>query len=304
MIAFSTCWNSSRHTTGDSMLREIRDELGFDLIELGHGIRISLMPGIQKIFESGEMRFSSLHNFCPLPVEVMGASPDCYTFSARTAAERHRAVKQTLQTIDFAARLDAAFVVLHCGKVPIAPVTEPLVTLAKQGKMFSRDYVRRKVAAVAARETHAPTYLERVKECLKPIIEYAAKKNVKLGIEGRRGYEEIPSERELPDLLEELAAPHVGYWHDMGHLQVKENLGFVDHAEWLAKIGPRTFGCHLQDCRWPAQDHQVPFSGEIDFANLIPLLPTDCLYVWELSPRKAAEEIRQSVNLWKERYGQ
>ena len=85
MISFSTCWNSSRHTAGDEMLREIKNKLGFDLIELGHGIRISLMPGIQKMFDAGEVRFSSLHNFCPLPVEVMSASPDCYTFSSSSA---------------------------------------------------------------------------------------------------------------------------------------------------------------------------------------------------------------------------
>src|SRR5215469_11923555 len=113
MISFSTCWNSGRHTAGDEMLREIQSELDFDSIELGHGIRLSLMPGIQKMFDSGQVRFSSLHNFCPLPVEVMVASPNCYEFSAVSPEERDRAVRQTLQTIDFAARLDAPFVVLH-----------------------------------------------------------------------------------------------------------------------------------------------------------------------------------------------
>ena len=92
MIAFSTCWNSQRHKAGDAMLREIKGKLGFDLIELGHGIRISLMPGIQKMFDAGEVRFSSLHNFCPLPVEVMAASPDCYQFSAVYPQERERAI--------------------------------------------------------------------------------------------------------------------------------------------------------------------------------------------------------------------
>ena len=240
MISFSTCWNSSRHTAGDAMLAEIRNKLGFDVIELGHGIRISLMPGIQKAFDDGLVRFSSLHNFCPLPVEVMGASPDCYTFSARTANERARAVKQTLQTIDFAERLNAPFVVLHCGRVPIPRVTDPLIELIKAGKMYSREYVKRKVAAVAKREAAAPGYLANVKECLKPIIEHAAAKNVRLGIEGRRGYEEIPSEREIPPLLDELNSPQVGYWHDIGHIQIKENLGFADHEEWLRAIGPRT----------------------------------------------------------------
>src|SRR4249919_2313498 len=144
MISFSTCWNSGRHKAGDEMLREIKGEFGFSHIELGHGIRISLMPGVQKMFDAGEMRFSSLHNFCPLPVEVTGASPDCYTFSSTSRYERQRAVKQTLQTIDFAARLGAPFVVLHLGHIPIKPVTEPLISLAKAGAMYSREYVRRK----------------------------------------------------------------------------------------------------------------------------------------------------------------
>ena len=304
MIAFSTCWNSSRHSAGEAMLREIKNELGFDFIELGHGIRISLMPGIQKAFDAGEVRFSSLHNFCPLPVEVMSASPDCYTFSSSSAQERQRAIKQTLQTIDFAERLGAAFVVLHLGRVPIKPVTEPLITLAKGGQIYSRRYVRRKVEAVANREASAPAYLANVKECLKPIIEHAAAKNIRLGIEGRRGYEDIPSEREIPALLDELNSPQVGYWHDIGHLQIKENLRFVDHAEWLRAIGPRTLGCHVQDCIWPAQDHQPPFAGDADLEKLIPLLPPTCLFVWEMSPRKTADEIRRSVVLWREHFGQ
>src|SRR2546423_2513621 len=147
MISFSTSWNSSRHTDGAEMLREIVD-LGFDRVELGHGIRISLMPGIQKMYDAGKVKFSSLHNFCPLPVEVMGASPDCYQFSSPYAKERERAVKQTLQTIDFATRLGAPFVVMHLGEVRMRPLTDPLIKMAKNGALLSRDYVRRKIRGI------------------------------------------------------------------------------------------------------------------------------------------------------------
>ena len=285
------------------MLREIKD-LGFDRVELGHGIRISLMPGIQKMFDAGEVQFSSLHNFCPLPVEITQASPDCYKFSAAYAKERERAIKQTFQTIEFAERLGAPFVVLHCGEVEMNPITDELIALAKSGEIFSRKYVRMKVKAVQTREAAAPPYLERVKDSLRRVAEYAAKKNIGLGVEGRRGYEEIPSERELPPLLDELNSPQLGYWHDMGHIQIKENLGFVNHAEWLRQIGSRAFGCHLQDCQWPARDHQPPFAGMVDLEKLVPLLPPNCLFVWEMSPRKTPEEIRRSLALWKERFGE
>jgi len=286
------------------MLREIKTEFGFDFIELGHGIRLSLMPGIQKMFDAGEVRFSSLHNFCPLPVEVMVASPNCYQFSAPSTDECERAVKQTFQTIDFAARLNAPVVVLHLGEVNMRPITDRLIELAKTGRYFSRKYVKLKIGAVKKREELARVYLQRVKDCLFRIIDYAESKDVKIGLESRRGYEEIPSERELPSLLDELNLEQVGYWHDFGHSQIKENLGFIDHAEWLGAVGSRAFGCHVQDCVWPARDHEVPFTGGIDFDKLVPFLPTNCLFVWEMSPNKTADAIRQSAQTWNERFGE
>jgi sugar phosphate isomerase/epimerase len=158
MIAFSTCWNSSRHTDGAEMLREIVD-LGFDRVELGHGIRISLMPGIQKMFELGKVKFSSLHNFCPLPVEVLHASPDCYQFSSPYEKERARAVRQTFQTIDFAERLGAPFIVMHLGEVSMHPTTESFIKFARKGELFSGEYVRQKIRAVEKREAASPAHM-------------------------------------------------------------------------------------------------------------------------------------------------
>jgi len=237
-------------------------------------------------------------------VGVMGASPDCYQFSSIYPTERERAVKQTLQTIDFAERLGAPFVVMHLGHVSMRPITDSLIALIKKGELLSRKYVRKKIKAVEKRESAGPIHLERVKDCLKRVVDYAASKSVKLGVEGRRGYEEIPSERELPALLDELDSPQVGYWHDFGHIQIKENLAFLNHEEWLKTIGPRTLGCHVQDCIWPAQDHQPPFAGDVDLAKLVPLLPRNCVFVWEMSPRKSADEIRRSVEIWKKHFGE
>ena len=156
------------------MLREIKTELGFDLIELGHGIRLSLMPGIQKMFDSGHVRFTSLHNFCPLPVEVMVASPDCYNLSAVSSEERERAIKTNVSDNRFRrTRLNAPFVVLHLGQVNMPPITDQLVELAKTGKYLSRKYVKLKRRAVQKRERLAPAYLQRVKDCLGRIVEHA-----------------------------------------------------------------------------------------------------------------------------------
>ena len=286
------------------MLREIKTKLGFELIELDHGIRMPLMPGIQKMFDGGEIRFSSLDNFCLLPDEAAVASPACYKFSAASVEERERAVTQTFQAIDLAGQLNAPFVVLHLGEVTMPPITDRLIAMAKAGEYLSREYVRLKIKAVQERERHAPQYLQHVKDCLRRVIEYAGSKGVRLGIESRRAFEDIPTERELAELLDEMNSPQLGYWHDFGHSQIKENLGFIDHAEWLRAVGPRTFGCHVQDCIWPAREDQLPFTGAVDFEKLVPLLGTNCLFVWKMNPNRTADAIRQSVQMWKERFGE
>jgi sugar phosphate isomerase/epimerase len=304
MISFSTCWNSARHTTGDAMLREIKTKLGFELIELDHGVRSSLMPGIRQVFDAEEIRFSSLYEFWPLPTKTPVASSDSYRFSAPSAEDRERAVTQAFQAIDLAAQLNATFVVLHLGNVNMSPITNRLIAMAKAGSYLSREYVRMKISAVQEREKIGPECLQRVKNCLLRVINYAAPKNIRIGLKARRDYEQIPTERELSELLEEMNSPHLGYWHDFGHCQVKENLGFIDHAEWLRAVGPRTFGCHVQDCIWPAREGQLPFTGDVDFEKLVPLLPTNCLFVWQMKANTTVDAIRQSVQMWKERFGE
>jgi len=303
MLSCSTCWNSDRHTDGTAMIQEILN-LGFKQIELGHGIRLSLMEKIQKEFDRGKFSITSLHNFCPLPIEITRSSPDCYQFSSHRKRERDRALRLTFQTIDFAARFKAPIVVLHLGRIPMSPITPQLIALAEKGELYSRNYVKLKLAAVQHRESKSAAYIKRVRESLDPIIEYATSKGIRLGIEGRHGYEEIPNERELPPLLDEINSPSVGYWHDFGHIQVKHNLGFLDHFEWLQTIAPRLIGCHLHDTLWPATDHRPPFTGGIEYDKLIPLLPKNCLFVFEMGPRRTPQEIMDSLQKWKTRFGE
>ena len=131
-------------------------------------------------------------------------------------------------------------------------ITDRLIKMTKAGKHLSRAYVRAKLKAVETRERRAPVHLQRVKDCLRRIVEHAASKNVRIALESRRGYEEIPSERELPSLLDDLNSGQVGYWHDFGHSQIKENWGLLMitpvvgrgrlQGFWLPRAGLRVAG--------------------------------------------------------------
>ncbi len=302
MLSFSTCWNAGRQTDGAVMIEEIHD-LGFDTLELGHGTRVSLLAGIQKMADAGRLRLSSLHNFCPLPVEITTGNPDCYEFTSHRPQDRERAVKLTRQTIDYAARLGATYVVLHLGRVhTMESFTRPLIELLGDGQLLTKETIKWKIAGVRDREKAGPSYVERAIECLKPIVEHAVNRGIFLGVEGRHSYEEVPNEREFDAVFAAFDTPHVGYWHDFGHLQVKHHLGLADHFEALAAKRARFFGAHLHDTVWPGSDHQVPFAGAIDYDRLIPLLPPNAPFVWEMSPRQTAEDIVAALAKWKARF--
>src|SRR5271154_3472572 len=139
MYSFSTCWNSHRHTDGRAMLREIRS-LGFEFAELSHGIRISLLPGIIEAVEAGEIKISSLHNFCPLPMGVNHAAPNLYLFSSLDPRERESAYKHSVKTIETAARLKAGVVVLHMGRIDMKDYTDKLLDMVQRGKKETPKY--------------------------------------------------------------------------------------------------------------------------------------------------------------------
>ncbi len=301
-LSFSTCWNSHRHTDGKDMLQEIAD-LGFTHAELGHGIRLSLMPGVENALEAGVIRLTSLHNFCPLPPEVTGSSPNCYEFTSHRAPERERALRLTCQTIDFAERFGVDRVVLHLGRVPIAPINPPLIELVAAGKLFSRRFVKHKLAAVRRRESAGRGYWQRAATHVERALEHAQKKNIVLCIESRDGYEEVPSEREFSPLFERIGAENTGYWHDFGHVQIKHNLKLLDHAQWLEAMAPRLVGCHVHDVQWPARDHRAPFTGGVNFGALLPLLPhRDIPMVFEMSPKIAHRVIYDARETWMTRW--
>ncbi|MEX1114836.1 MAG: TIM barrel protein [Akkermansiaceae bacterium] len=284
------------------MIEEIVD-LGFSNIELSHGMTIAKLPGIKKAYDRGLFTCSGVHNYFPSPVEVMIDAPDAYEFTSHRPFERQRAMDMTLRTLNLAAEFEAHYLVLHMGSVPMSPrkFTKPLTAMVAEGAQHDASYVKAKLAFLKKREKLGPLYFHRAMEALSIIADRAAELGVKLAIESRSRFEDMPTEREMIALQDHFADnPWVGYWHDFGHVQLKHNLGFLDHEAWLERISPHLIGGHVHDVQWPARDHRVPFSGTLDYAALLKFFPADCPLVWELSPTRDAAEIRQALARWRQ----
>lgn len=283
------------------MLAEIY-ELGFRQVELGHGIRMSLLQGIAEFLRDHDLTISSLHNFCPLPIEVFHAAPDCLRCTSSDPAERNRAQRHTFATIDQAARFGAPYVVLHLGFVPMRDATQRLSKLIHQGKIFGRTFVKTKLRALQQREK--TDLYPRVRDWLIPVVEHANQARVRLGIENRAELDTFPNEFEFKKLFDDFGESVLGYWHDFGHAEVRQHLTLLDHAEWLRAAAPRLVGCHVHDVIYPDRDHRIPFTGTVPFKELLPMIPEHAPLVWELSPSADADAIRIALQKWRELFDQ
>ncbi len=276
------------------MLREIR-ELGFEYAELSHGIRVSLVPGILEAVDAGDIKISSLHNFCPLPLGVMKASPNLYEFSTASELDRNLALKHTQKTLEFATRVKASLVVLHLGSIEMKDYTGRLGDLLEHDGKDSKKFQKLRDEALKVREAKKAGPFERMKALLKQIIPEAEKRGIKLGCENRQALEELPLDGDFESFLAEFQSPNVVYWHDTGHAQIKENLGVFQHAQFLESLAPRLGGFHVHDVNFPERDHAAPGQGMIDFAALKPFVKPEHIKVFEFSPSLPALMAKDGV---------
>src|ERR1041385_4297756 len=294
MYSLSTCWNSNRHTDGRAMLREIRD-LGFEYAELSHGIRISLLPGILEAVDAGEIKISTLHNFCPLPIGVDRPAPNVYKFSADNPRERENAYRHTLKTIETAERLKAQLVVLHMGCIDMKDYTDKLIDLVGDGKKETPKCEKLCEEVQLKREEKKEKHVALAYDMLHHLIPQAESRGLKLGIENREALEEIPLESDFGFFFKEFTNPTVAYWHDTGHAQIKENLGFIQHVMHLESLSDRLAGFHIHDVEFPGRDHRAPGKGMIDFASLKHIVKPDHIKVFELKPGMPVEDVQQGI---------
>jgi sugar phosphate isomerase/epimerase len=282
------------------MLREMAD-LGFRRVELSHGIRISLVPGILKAVEEGVVAVGSVHNFCPLPMGVFQAAPNFFQPSSPDPRERDQWLRQTKRSIDFAAQVGASLLVCHLGSVrylwlePDRRMQAYLRTHPDAVKTGDRDYRTLVDRTLLRFRRRMAPYWQRTQESVRDVLDYASQRNVRLGLENRERFEELPLDADFPEFLASMPPPSAaGYWHDTGHAHLKEGMGLIDHRGQLAANASRLLGFHLHDVDSAGHDHQAIGSGEVDFGMVGAFWRPEHLFVIELSPHVSVDGVLSS----------
>jgi sugar phosphate isomerase/epimerase len=289
-FSLSTRWNAYRHEGGESLVDEIR-ELGFTSIELGYDLRQSLVPGVKARITSGEITCSSVHNYCPVPVGAPQGHPELFSLSSLDNRERESAVRHTSRTIEFAAEVGAQAIVAHMGNVRTRKRTRNLIALSEEGKQHTAKYEKLKVKLLLERSKKVPPYLDRLRQSIEELLPLLENAGIPLGMENLPSWEAIPTENEMEVILTEFNSPWIRYWHDMGHGQVRHNLGLISHQRWADKLAPFLVGMHLHDARPPAGDHLMPPHGNIHFSDFRNAANHAKLWVLEPCPGTPAEYV-------------
>jgi sugar phosphate isomerase/epimerase len=302
-FSLSTHWNAERHDDGEAMLAEAA-ALGFDRVELGYTLRPYLVPGVRRAVESGTMRVTTVHNFCPVPASATRGHPELYTLGSLNQAEHEAAVRGTAATIRFAAELGANVVVSHCGNIDISPISPKLVRLCFDGKRYTNGYERLKHKLMIRRERRAGGQFDNLCRGIEALLPVLDDSGVRLGLENLPTYEALPTEDELVRLFDRFGNQHICYWHDIGHGQIRENLGFSNQGRVLQVLGPALGGMHVHDVIGPAGDHVMPPSGTVDFRALRAVAAAAEHRVLEPGPRIAPDAVAQGLSWLRREWGE
>lgn len=284
------------------MIEEIAG-LGFKRVELSHGIRVSLVPGIMKAVDESLIEVSSVHNFCPLPVGINHAAPNLYQPSTADMREMFSWNRYTLQTLDFAEKTGAKKVVMHSGSVqlffksPEQKLKKWIRTRGLEAVHLSEDesFVRRRNRAMRRIRKASDKPEQRVKESYQRAMEWASERGLKLCVENREGLSEMPFDSELVAFLDAISGSgQIGYWHDTGHAQIKHQFGLLDHRGHLAALRNHLAGFHLHDVTATGVDHQTVGTGTVDFKMIAEFVRPEHELVLELSPQLSSRDVLAS----------
>lgn len=299
-LALSTMWMQKRHQSLEEFFDAARD-LGFERFELSHHVSEDLVEAARL----PEGSIQGVHAPCPANPTTRSAQ-----LSSLDKDERYRAIEAGTASIQFAEQVGAQVVIFHAGRVVVNPMLETeLRALYDQGLKGSGEYNDLKAELAEERKRQAEQYMDAALYSLERLANVADRSGVTLCLENRIHYYEIPLPDELDRFLGELAGP-VAFCFDTGHAYVLEELGFVDHKEWLSGFDEHLVLAHLHDVRvvrerpdpsehlvlgTGLQDHVVPNTGVVDFEAISSIASDQMLFTCEFDWYHSPEEVKEGL---------
>lgn len=288
--ALSTMWWNQDTQTANEFFTSGR-ALGFARFELNHQIPPEAMQHI----DTNRFSIGSLHDPCPAHTHARVLEQTDIQITSLDENRRRQGVDVVKGTIDEACRMGCRLVVIHPGRIICDhSMDDQLRAMYRAGSKGTPDYEELRQKTIADRASRSTPHLEKCLESLREIIAFASGTGLMLGLENRFHFYELPVFDEMQAMLNEFRQPWVGWQFDIGHLQVHDQLGLLNMKDWLHQFNQRIVGLHLHDVIG-IKDHQVPGTGEVDFAMIAKYLPTDCYHTLEVDKVHNREAVDRGI---------
>jgi sugar phosphate isomerase/epimerase len=294
-IGLSTSWNGPG-VSPERLLDQHRG-LGFRRLEAYAHFTLDALRALATTAAECDMHIGSLHGPCPVPMGANGyAAPIGDWLASTNSTERQRAVDAYRATIDAAVEVGARAIVVHLGNSGATSRQASIFdTISRYGRL-SDEHLRLRDTAWQEREAAKGPHLDAALASIRALGEHARGTRVRVGVECRDGYSEIPSLAEFEAVLAATEGSPVGYWHDAGHGAKLDYLGFLEHEEFLRRYGDCIVGMHIHDTR-NGRDHLAPGQGSTDFEMLAGYLQPETIRTLELHRSVTAAEISQALDM-------
>ncbi|GMV36877.1 MAG: hypothetical protein AMXMBFR61_13850 [Fimbriimonadales bacterium] len=305
MVAISTALNARHRGTAREVFEELK-ALGYAQFEVNVHFSEEMVDETERMVRAREIEIVSVHNYCPVPpgIDRTRGGGDLFHFSAEEPEVREQAVKWTLRSIETAARLGARLLVGHWGIVPLQGAKEvqhAALERLRTGQAGAEGMLRE---AVEQREAMARPYVERALDTFGKLLPKAREHGIRLGVECRNFFHEIPSLDEIGEFLS-LDPQTAGYWHDIGHAEILEYLRVVPTGAFAARWADKALAVHVHDVKRGA-DHRPMGEGDLDFRAKLAPFPSSAPWIVEVhagdapTMRRMGEELRR---IWSEMHG-
>lgn len=262
---------------------------GFSHQELNHAVS----PAMLATVDPEHLHVMSVHEPCPCEISRLGRMERGIFLTSLDEDLRSQAVEYVRGSIRLAHQLGATAVVVHPGEVPLGKDHERRMrALYLESEAHSSEFAGLKERFIEERMKAAPLYLEALRRSLLELVDDAQDKGIRLGLENRDHYYEVPLPNELDEFLT-LRPGVIEYWHDAGHAEKLRELGFHSQREWLERFSDRMIGIHLHD-NDGVKDHIAPGLGTIDWKLVSSFVPADAIRTFEIRGFTTQEQMQDA----------
>ncbi len=290
--SLSTMWAKNNFPVFTDFF-EAATRLGFSKVELNHQINSKMLSGV----DLSKYVIGSIHEPCPADISVETLKLRDWLISSPDENCRQQGVTAVKRSLDLAKELSAQTIVIHCGHIsPDMKLENKLRNLYSTNMVNSGEYKETMALMVNKRRDLIAPCMEAVEKSLKELLQYAGQYGIRLGLENRYHYFDIPSQDEMAQLLELANPDQLGFIYDTGHAQAMGNMGFYPQKAWLDRFSIRILGTHLHDVIG-ITDHYAPGLGEVDFEQLSGYLPKGSYRTMEVQPNNTFEQIRTGLKI-------